>query len=72
MKRLVAEIEKEIPHVRSSMLSALGKAIPSHLLDRSLFDFSKLSAGIGDIEGELDLAVGHTDVEEWPALVSIM
>src|SRR2546430_4335384 len=31
VKRLIEDLEKEIPHVRSSMLIALGHAIPSHL-----------------------------------------
>ena len=61
MKQLIADLEKEIPHVRSSMLTALGNAVPSHLLDHTLFDFSKLSSVSGDVESELDLAVGHTD-----------
>jgi tRNA 2-thiocytidine biosynthesis protein TtcA len=69
IKNLIAELEKEIPNVRASMLHALGKVIPSHLLDHGLFDFKKLSAGTGDVAAELDLALGHTDSE--PALVSI-
>src|SRR5437899_6923765 len=69
LKRLIAELEKEIPHVRASMLTALGNAVPTHLLDPSLFDFTKLSSGIGDVEAELDLALGHTDNE--PTLVAI-
>jgi tRNA 2-thiocytidine biosynthesis protein TtcA len=59
MKQLIADLEKEIPHVRSSMLTALGNAVPSHLLDHKLFDFTKLTSAIGDVESELDLAVGH-------------
>ena len=62
MKQLIADLEKEIPHVRSSMLTALGNAVPSHLLDHQLFDFTKLTSANGDVESELDLAVGHTDV----------
>ncbi|HEY0098864.1 MAG TPA: tRNA 2-thiocytidine(32) synthetase TtcA, partial [Pyrinomonadaceae bacterium] len=38
INRLVTELEREIPNVRSSMLTALGNAIPSHLLDPKLFD----------------------------------
>ncbi|HKB67353.1 MAG TPA: tRNA 2-thiocytidine(32) synthetase TtcA [Pyrinomonadaceae bacterium] len=70
--RLITELEKDIPNIRSSMLTALGNAVPSHLLDHKLFDFRRLKATTGDIEAELDLAVGHTDVELKPALVSIM
>ena len=69
MKRLIEDLEKEIPNVRASMLTALGNAVPTHLLDPSLFDFRKLSAGSGDVAAELDFALGHTDVE--PALVAI-
>jgi tRNA 2-thiocytidine biosynthesis protein TtcA len=69
MKRLLEDLEKEIPHVRASMLTALGNAVPTHLLDPNLFDFRKLTAGTGNVEAELDLALGHTDSE--PALVAI-
>ena len=69
--RLITELEKEIPHVRSSMLKAASNVVPSHLLDRDMFDFSKLSTGTGDIEAELDLALGHTDEGLTPALVSL-
>jgi tRNA 2-thiocytidine biosynthesis protein TtcA len=71
IKRLITELEKEIPNIRSSMLTALGNAVPTHLLDPNLFDFRNLSAGVGDVETELDLALGHTDEELKPALVSI-
>lgn len=70
--RLITDLEKEIPNVRSSMLTALGNAIPSHLLDHQLFDFKKLKTASGDVEAELDLAVGHTDENLEPTLVSIM
>jgi tRNA 2-thiocytidine biosynthesis protein TtcA len=69
VKNLIAELEKEIPNVRASMLTALGNVKPSQLLDPNLFDFKKLSTGTGDIAAELDLALGHTDSE--PALVAI-
>src|SRR5437899_9446762 len=60
IKRLISDLEKEIPHIRASMLTALGNAVPTHLLDPNLFDFKKLSAGQGDVEAELDLVLGHT------------
>ena len=69
INRLIADLEKEIPHIRASMLTALGHAVPSHLLDPNLFDFKKLTAGKGNVAAELDLALGHTDSE--PALVAI-
>jgi len=71
IKRLIVELEREIPHIRSSMLTALGNAVPTHLLDPNLFDFKSLSAGTGDVEAELDIALGHTDERLAPALVSI-
>ncbi len=60
IQRLITDLEKDIPNIRSSMLTALGNAIPSHLLDHKLFNFKKLKTASGDVEAELDLAVGHT------------
>jgi len=71
ISKLITDLEKDIPNIRSSMLTALGNAAPSHLLDHRLFDFKKLQAITGDVEAELDLAVGHTDLELEPALVSL-
>lgn len=39
MKRLIAELAKENPHLKRSMLGALGNVHPRHLLDKSLKDF---------------------------------
>ena len=72
INRLVNDLEKDIPNIRSSMLTALGNTIPSHLLDHKLFDFHRLKAATGDVESELDLALGHVDTDLKPALVSIM
>jgi tRNA 2-thiocytidine biosynthesis protein TtcA len=74
VKRLIGELEQEIPNVRASMLTALGSAIPSHLLDPRLYDFKRLApVSRAEFEAELDSAVGHADPqgELRPALVSI-
>jgi len=76
VKQLISELEKEIPHLRSSMQTALGNAIPSHLLDPQLFDFQRLAPHTlsGDVEAELDAALNHADPAGellTPALVSI-
>ena len=69
--RLITELEQEIPNIRSSMLTAVGNVAPSQLLDHELFDFENLNSVTGDVESELDLAVGHTDEDLKPALVAI-
>ena len=71
MTSLIAELEKENPHIRGSMLTALSNVIPSHLLDRKLFEFKNL-APVTDVASELDLALGHTDEDLDRQLVSIM
>lgn len=76
VKRLIDDLQKEIPHVRQSMLKAMGNVVNTHMLDHNLFDFKSLSAAIGDVEAELDLAIGVHDEEfeaeiAAPALVSI-
>ena len=76
VKRLVTELEKEIPNIRGSMLGALSNAIPSHLLDPKLYDFRRLApVTAAEFEAELDAAVGHAEDpaadQQSPALVSI-
>ncbi len=75
IKRLIDELQQEIPNIRKSMLTALGNVVNTHLLDHNLFDFKSLSAGIGDVVDELDAAVGVHDEEGnevvAPALVAL-
>jgi tRNA 2-thiocytidine biosynthesis protein TtcA len=44
MKKLIQELEKDIPNIGASIISALGNAQPSHLLDHKLWDFQNLQA----------------------------
>jgi tRNA 2-thiocytidine biosynthesis protein TtcA len=73
VKRLIDELQKEIPNIRKSMLTALGNTVPTHLLDPDLFDFKSISTGIGDLSVELDAAIGmhYNDELAEPALVSL-
>lgn len=43
MKAMLADIERRMPGRMDTMIRALSNARPSHLLDRSLFDFSALA-----------------------------
>jgi tRNA 2-thiocytidine biosynthesis protein TtcA len=38
VKRLIADLEREHPHVKASMMKALTNVMPRHLLDRRLLD----------------------------------
>jgi len=70
--RLISDLEQEMPHIRACMLTAIGNTLPSHLMDHNLFDFKKLGSATGDVEAELDLALGHTDDDLRPALASMV
>jgi tRNA 2-thiocytidine biosynthesis protein TtcA len=71
IKKLISQLEEEIPHVRASMLNAVSNVVPTHLLDHQLIDFKRLGTATGNLEAELDLAVGHTDEDLRPALVTL-
>ncbi len=68
MKRLVMELSKEIPHIRSSMITALTNVTGSHLLDTDLYDFrnfepivKSIPPGYGSVEKELDDLFDHSE-----------
>ena len=63
VRRLIDELETEIPMVRKSMLTAMGNIVPSHLMDREIFDFRALRAEVGDVEAELDAALAVDMIE---------
>ncbi len=62
VKRLIAELQNDIPQVRNSMLGALGNISPSQLMDRQLFDFQSLAEGKVGLADELDRAIGAHDI----------
>jgi len=54
MRELLQKWEKEDPRRLSSMFTALTNVVPSHLMDKSLFDFENLSAQqLGDSGGDI-------------------
>jgi len=68
VKRLVGELEKEIPFIRQTMLTALSNVTGSHLLDTDLYDFRNfepvikaIPLGHGSIEKELDAVFDHSE-----------
>ncbi len=68
IKRLIADLEKEIPLIRNSMLGAAGNVATSHLLDTELYDFATFrpkakntNKFIGDVEKELDAVFDHSE-----------
>lgn len=68
VKQLVNELEKEIPFVRQTMLTALSNVTGSHLLDTELYDFKRfepiikaIPPGHGSIEKELDELFDHSE-----------
>lgn len=71
VKRLIDELQREIPELRHSMLKALANISPSQLMDRRLFDFGSLSGARANLADELDGVLGaHTDLPA-PALVPV-
>ena len=68
VKNLVGELEKEIPFIRSSIMTALSNVTGSHLLDTKLYDFEnfeplikQIPKGHGNVEKELDAVFDHSE-----------
>jgi tRNA 2-thiocytidine biosynthesis protein TtcA len=62
VKRLIMELEREHPHVKASMMKALGNVMPRHLLDRRLNPTRDLEDravraldDVGDVPAEVPL-----------------
>ena len=77
VKKLIGELEREIPFIRSSMMTALTNVTGSHLLDNELFDFKnfeplikQIPAGHGSVERELDAVFDHSEPTIAPNLMA--
>ena len=77
VKDLVNDLEKEIPFVRQTMLTALSNVTGSHLLDNELYDFRNfeplikaIPAGHGSVEKELDAVFDHSEPAFAPNLMA--
>jgi tRNA 2-thiocytidine biosynthesis protein TtcA len=77
VKRLVNELEKETPFIRSSIMTALTNVTGSHLLDNRLYDFrnfeplvKQIPAGHGSVEKELDAVFDHSELAFAPNLMN--
>src|SRR6188508_1423446 len=46
VKRLIVELEREHPNVKSSMIKALGNVMPRHLLDRRLNPMGEITEAV--------------------------
>ena len=78
VKGLITELEKEIPHVRSSMMTALTNITGSHLLDNELYDFKnfapllkQIPAGHGSVEKELDAVFDHSEPQFLSSVIGL-
>ena len=71
VKRLISDLQKEMPTVRNSMLHAIGNISPSQLMDARLFDFQSLSAVRADLADELDAALGLHEAAATSTLVPV-
>jgi tRNA 2-thiocytidine biosynthesis protein TtcA len=50
MKRLLTELQQDIPHVKNSLLKALSNVHPRHLLDRRLQASSPVTATVSNLD----------------------
>ncbi len=78
VKKLINELAEKIPHVRSSIMTALTNVTGSHLLDNELYDFKnftpvlkQIPAGHGSVEKELDAVFDHSEPQFLNALAGI-
>ncbi|HMW02831.1 MAG TPA: tRNA 2-thiocytidine(32) synthetase TtcA [Acidobacteriota bacterium] len=63
VKNILKQLENEIPRVKNSILAGFGRIQPSHMLDKTLYDFKNFEFLTGDVEAELDDALGFNHNE---------
>ena len=67
VKKLINDLADEIPMLRDSMLAALGRVVPSHLMDAGLFDFKALGMTVKpDDAGQVETTItqeGNNDTD---------
>ncbi len=56
VKKLVRDLEKEIPHVYQSIQTALTNVKPSHLMDQNIFDFKDLQRANSETLSRTEIA----------------
>ncbi len=66
VKGLLKEMEQRFPGCADNMVAALSRVVPSHLMDRGLFDFAALRATDQPVEGR---STGE-DFELWQDLAT--
>ena len=70
VKKMIREWERQYPGRTDNMLTAMGKVMPSHLMDRKLFPFTTLQAtGVASADG--DLAFDEEPCAPPPATVQL-
>jgi hypothetical protein len=63
VKRLIEDLQREVPELWHSMLKALSNIAPSQLMDRRSFDFESLSGARANLSDELDAVLSaHSDL----------
>jgi tRNA 2-thiocytidine biosynthesis protein TtcA len=74
MKELIRDWEKRFPGRVENMFNALGKVVPSHLMDHKLFPFGELRATgeadpSGDIAFDEDPCASESSLEQTISIV---
>jgi tRNA 2-thiocytidine biosynthesis protein TtcA len=70
IKQMLRDWDKRFPGRIDNMFTAMGNIVPSHMMDKRLYDFTGLQAtGVADPEG--DKAFDHDDESPAPSVVQL-